>query len=325
MRFEWQRFVDTNGIDFESGVAKNNIHIDCPFCPDGRGRRHMGLHLGSSAYGCFKSGAHRSSKNPAKLVAALLGCSWSEARSIVNDQDWVSDDFASMRERFERLGAPSPAAERLQRYTLPRDLFPLWRGGQQCRPFLNYLDGRGLPVAAAEKYRLYGATTGEYRGRVVAPFLVKGMTIAATGRHIGRHKQRYHTRPDGAVDKTVFNYDIADSLAEDSDALVIVEGPFDAMILDWLFETLGLQASAVALAGLGYGQSKRAPILELACHYQRVIVLLDRGAEGEAFRIQEDLQGARVPTTVKLMPMGVDDPGEFKAQHALQILEPRAA
>lgn len=319
MRFEWRRFVDTHGFDFDPTVAKNNIHVDCPFCQDGEGRRHMGLHLDSPAWGCFKSGAHRG-KSAAKLVSALLRCSWTAARSIVDDQDWVSDDFSTMREKLDSMGKVSAAEHRLRPYALPDDLFRLREDSRQCRPFFEYLHSRGLPPAVADHYQLYGANTGEYRWRVVAPFIVKGTIVAATGRHIGRAKQRYHTQPANATDRTVFNYDTAAGLDCNNDALVLVEGPFDAIVLDWLFETMGLPASAVALAGLGYGPDKRSPILELAKMYKRVIVLLDRGAEAEAVRVADDLNVAGAPARVRFMPDGVKDPGEFVAQNARDVL-----
>ncbi len=319
MRFEWSRFVDTHGIDFDAGVAKNNIHVDCPFCEDGAGKRHMGLHLGSPAWGCFKSGSHRG-KMAAKLVAALLRCPWAEARAIVDDQDWVSDDFSKMRERLAAMGVRSGTENRLRPYALPDDLFPLLESSRQCDPFFRYLAGRGLPPQVAKMYNLYGASTGEYRWRVVAPFMVKGTIVAATGRHIGRAKQRYHTQPADATDKTVFNYDMAASLDCEDATLVLVEGPFDAMVLDWLFESLGLPASAIALAGLGYGPDKRAPILELAKMYKRVIVLLDRGAEAEAMRVTDDLKAAGAPARMRFVPHGVKDPGEYVAAHAHALL-----
>ena len=320
MRFEWARFIDTHGIDCDPNVAKNNIHVDCPFCSDGAGRKHMGLHLKSSAWGCFKSGAHRSSSSPVRLVSALLRCSYGEARSIVDDQDWVSDDFGKMREKLANMGKIDESEGRIRPYKLPKELFRLRQGSRQSLPFFKYLKSRGLPPEVADHYGLYGANDGEYRWRVVAPFRVKGTIVAATGRHIGRATQRYHTMPAGAVDKTVYNYDIAAALPADSDALVVVEGPFDAIVLDWLFERMDVPCSVVALAGLGYGPAKRAPILELAKSYRRVIVLLDRGAEAEAIRVAADLSAAGAPARVKFMPEGVKDPGEFDIAHARDII-----
>lgn len=319
MRFEWQRFIEAQNIEADYTVAKNNVHIDCPFCPDGQGRQHMGLHLDSPKWGCFKSRSH-AGPDPRRLVVALLRCSWAEACSIVNDQDWVSDDWSDMRAKLERMGEPRESDNRMRPYQLPGELFRLRWEDARCRPFFKYLQSRGLPPAAAEHYRLYGASSGEFRWRVVAPFFVKGTIIAATGRAIGQNKQRYHTQPADATDRTVFNFDVAASLDCGNDALCIVEGPWDAMVLDWLFECLQLPASAVALAGLGYGPAKRPAILELARYYKRVIVLLDRGAEAEALRIVEDLEPAGVRARMKFMPDGLKDPGEFAAQHALDVL-----
>lgn len=324
MRFDYLRFCETNGIEYDATIAKNNIHIDCPFCgSDGAGKKHMGLSTKTSAYGCFKNGQHASTGRPRVLVAAVLRCSWVEASSLVNDQDWVSDDLGVLLDKACALGKSTSEVDyRLCRYPLPRDLFKLVPGDSKCKPFFEYLESRGLSKEAAELYNIHGARTGEFRWRICLPFTVKGIIVGVTGRHIGKNTQRYHTQPEAATGGTVYNYDVAASV-KNGKSLGIVEGPFDAIVFDHLCEVNGWAASAVGLAGLGYNPSKRAAIVELAASYEECVGLLDRGAEVQCIEMMQDLRIAGVPGRVAFMPNGAKDPGMFCADDARLVLFPR--
>lgn len=322
MRFDWRRFCETNGLEYREnapGTAKGNIYVDCPFCGgEGRGKHHMGLHLTSATWGCWRSGAH-AGKSPQRLVIELLGCSWGVATEHVRDQDWVSDELGDLLKKVKGLDSSRETADvRLIPWQVPRDLFALVPGALQCDPFLDYLNRRGLPDEVAQFYGLMAARSGEFRWRVCLPFVVQGKIVGMTGRHIGASSLRYFTLPDGVTNNTVFNFDHAARLQ--GDALVIVEGPFDAIVLDWLFEVLGLNASVVALAGLGWSSAKRLAVLDLAHNYDRVILLLDRGAEGEALRIVDELRVCGVGAFARFIPDGVKDPAEFTAEHAAAVL-----
>lgn len=325
MRFDWRQFCDSRNVEYResgAGTARGNIYIDCPFCGEaGRGKFHLGLRLDGPQWGCWKDPkAHGSAKHPTKLVQRLLGCSWEQARAIVDDQDWTSSDFAAMRRQLEGLDHREDEIVRLRPYRLPRDVFPLRAGDGKCEPFLRYLEGRGLPRECARLYRMHAARSGEFAWRIVLPYFVHGTCVAATGRHIGRSDLRYYTLPPKVTDTTVYNYDGAVEV-DGGDCLVIVEGQFDAIVLDWHCEVLGLQCSAVALAGLGWTTKKRPAVLELARRYRRVLVLLDRGEEHRSMAVVDDLRVARVDARVALCPDHRKDPGEFDQRDTRMLFE----
>lgn len=322
MRFDWRKFCESNGIEFRefghtTTVAKDNINIRCPFCTGTDGKFHMGLHLKTGKFGCWKSTRH-AGHSPEWLICKLLHCSLDEARKHVSEQDWTSGSFGELRDALGRLDRKERADTRLSPYDLPRELFRLHEHERQSAPFFEYLRKRRLPAEVAEFYKLYGAHSGEFRWRIVLPFFTKGLIVGATGRHIGRSSKRYHTRPDDVTDKILFNFDRAARVR--GELLVLVEGPFDALVLDWLFEESGLPAAAVALLGLHFGSSKRQAVHELAGGFECVSVLLDRGAESRAMEMADELKVTGVRARMDHVPWNVKDPGEFRAEHAAGLL-----
>jgi hypothetical protein len=301
--FKWLDFCRERNIPFED--KGRNIYIDCPFCTAGEGKAHLGLSTVSPKWGCWKG--HKGHE-AWYAIKKLARCTEQEARRIASEGEWSSADFASMKQRFAGLDV-SERKQGIGEYELPKECFPLGTA-QHCAPFVDYLDQRGLDLDQIDKHDLYGARTGEFAWRVVIPFYHKGKLVGATGRHIGKSPIRYHTMPAGVTSNIVYNCDLAE--LRGGQALVLVEGPFDCMVLDRAFDKLDLPYTAVALLGLAFGPGKRQEVARLAKKFDRVVVLTDRNAEAHAFQIRQDLIGSVRQVSVRLLPSYAKDPAELR-------------
>ena len=284
---EWAELCRDHGIGYdESGVSvkRGNINIRCPFCPPDESRL-MGLELGSSKWACWKNARHRG-RNAAYLIAALTGCSSETAAELAGLG--VASGVDDLRARLTALdGPPLSKAKQLPRYELRPACFRLRPGGHRSRRFLQYLEGRGLPAESVARYQLHGSDSGDFRGRVVLPIVCQGRTVGATGRAI-RRGRRYHTLPGGVGTQSL----LLEQLATGGQLLVIVEGPFDALALDWAAHTGDLPVHAVALGGLALTEPKRVALDRLAARYARTVLLLDATALSRSLELQREL-GAR--------------------------------
>jgi hypothetical protein len=311
--FRWLDFCRDRSIPFED--KGRNIYIDCPFCVGGEGKAHLGLSTASTKWGCWKG--HKG-HDAWYLVKRLAKCTEAEARCIASEGEWSSADFASMQQRFAALEPLEQEREQEPKgYKLPEDCFPLGPS-QHCALFCRYLEERGLDVEACiSKHDVYGARTGEFAWRVVLPFYHRGKLVGATGRHIGKSTIRYHTMPAGVTSRIVYNGDLADMRG--GDALVLVEGPFDCMVLDQAFDKLDMACTAVALLGLGFGPDKRREVARIARRFERVVVLTDRNAEAHAFQIRQDLESSVRRVSVALLPAYAKDPAELRLSDVCQL------
>lgn len=314
--FSWTTFCETRGIEFDPNVYRENIYIDCPFCEDGQGKRHLGLSTKTQDWGCWKG---HSGRKAAYLVSRLLRCSAQEAASIVSDGVWVNQDIETMKRQL--LGVAEDARlEPLRPYRLPGDVFPI-RDNGGCGAFLRYLEKRRLGMSSVLRYDLQASVEGHYAWRVVIPFYVEGLLVGATGRHIGKSTLRYYTEPAQVTNRVVFGAD----LARRGDALCVVEGPMDAMLLDSYFQRRSIPCSCVALAGLTFGTEKRDHLARLARNYRKVLLFLDQRAESRSFAIAEQLKPLVRRVRVVPMPEGGKDPGELPEATVLQTLHEHAA
>src|ERR1019366_3475810 len=118
-------------------------------------------------------------KTPAKLLQALLGCSYSPAKLVIAqydaaDPETLEQALASLTEQKE---APVKPAESLK---LPLE-------AQLIQPnsrFFKYLLNRGFddPMQVAYVYGLRGCTAGKWKDRILIPIYQKGKLVAWTGR-----------------------------------------------------------------------------------------------------------------------------------------------
>lgn len=320
---DWARFCGEHGIGYDEtgqSVKRGNINIQCPWCRDGH--RRMGLELGSRKWACWVDEQHRGS-NPDYMVAKLLGITREEALGLLGLRPPPSA-VADLVAQLAALDDPPPAVESLDFPTieLPNVFFRLLPRGKKSGPFVHYLTSRGLGAGAIERYDLHGSTRNCGDGddwkplanRVCIPLFAGERIIGYTGRTIAGHGRRYHTEPAGATAQSVW----FENLATGGHVLVIVEGQFDAMAIDWVAYQMGVSVHAVALGGLARTRGKMAALERLIRRYRRTVLLLDDSATSRALGMQRDLSR---PVNIGRLPAGVPDPGDLSARQTRQLIE----
>lgn len=311
--FSWPDFCASYGISFvEKGksVAKGNVYIECPWCADGK--KYMGLSVDDTKWGCWKSEEHRGVR-PHRLVQALLGISYSDACGIVEDAP-VSGELSDVRDRLE----PKPKRERRQPVVVPDEFFRL--GGTVRWPrehrFLWYLEKRGFenPARVASHYGLLGCLSGRFNNRLILPIRdVRGVLRGWTARALSRRESvRYLDYPDGSIKG--YGYHAPDIASDGSDVLALVEGPFDALTLDYYGRPLGLRAAALlGLVGRAVPYLRRSVVPQ----FRRIVICLDPGADVQAMRLRD-----RFPkSSVSVVPSDACDPGDLSSDAARSFVK----
>lgn len=320
---DWPQFLGEQGIGFDErgrSVKRNNINIECPWCKDGT--RRMGIELSSQKFACWLDERHRGS-NADYMVAQLLSVTRAEAIDLLGltpPPSLVEDLVAQLA----ALNGPAPVVEptslEFPTIELPNVFFKLRANGVKSSRFVDYLAGRGLGPGSIERYDLWASRrdlTGDVwaplKNRVGIPLISPdGRMIGYTARSIDGHQRRYHTEPADAAGQSIW----FEQLATGGLVLVIVEGQFDAMAIDWIAHCYGLPVHAVAMGGTARTRGKLVALERLARKYRRTVVLLDNSAIHRAMRIQTDMS---VPIILGQLPTGVGDPGDLRAAQTRQL------
>lgn len=315
MKFNWENFLRGHGIHYVSqgaNVAKGHVNIRCPFCGSADPSQHMGIRLSDGAWACYRNPEHRS-RNVPKLVRALLRCTFDEAKQLVQGLQLEGADVASLADKLHALDARVVDAEpKEERWPEEFKAFTE-RPNKYERRFHNYLEGRGFnkPYELAHAYDLRWALGGRFGDRVIAPLDDGFKMVGWTGRHVGSSKLRYCTYGD--VGTLLFNLR---KCLQGGRVLVIVEGPFDALKLDYYGSPYGLRA--VAMLGLTFAARKLRRAAAAMQRFDATYVLLDRAAESVQLGLLSHLGpfGCR-PLA---LPKGVKDPGELDRAGVLEYV-----
>jgi hypothetical protein len=327
--FEWERFFEQNGIPFATGgsnVSRGNVAIHCPFCGAGDEGQHMSVNLNGRGWRCFRRPDHRG-KGAARLVQALINCTWERAKHIVGEAVYIPEDFNAQVHKLLTPPAP-PIARKL---VLPDNFKPIkqrWSAG----PYLDYLTGpdRNFTMKQALRltdwYDMRYATQGPYKRRVVFPIYFGGKLVSWSGRAIDKQTEiRYKTLSDdperaeregvgqaiGPITDYLLWYD--DAMEADADTIVICEGPFDACKVDVLGRSEGIVATSVFTSR---PTNRQIELLHaLLPRYKHRLLLLDRGTLPTMLRVQGELTGLGLQLAE--LPRSLKDPGEFKSRKQL--------
>lgn len=255
-------------------VKRNEINVKCPFCGPRDPSYHMGLHP-AGLWACWRNDQH-SGSNPSYLIRRLLGVSPEVAKALVADRGKTASPIEELRARNRDLELSSSTLLMPQRFP---DEFRRPRKGDR---FWSYLERRGFDDvrAVVRDYDLRCAMSGPQKLRVIFPIKINGSLVGWSGRAVGGSQAKYKTWPAGdeAIGPhVVYNQDQA---AEGGIVLVIVEGPLDALKLDFYGRDLGVRS--VGLMGLNFSPGKLELIGDLADGFDRVGVLLDPEARRQA-------------------------------------------
>lgn len=316
MSFDWPKLLREHHVPFVTegpNVKRGNIYVRCPFCGDADQSEHMGIGLKGEGWACWRSPAHRG-KSRAKLISALLNCSWDEAKRLSGTRDLPSPADSDLLSKVrDALGVVAPK-KATTRVIMPREFKPLAKVTPFNEVYWNYLYSRHYNQRearwVAENYRLHYALSGQWAGRVIIPVYDKTSELQTwTGRALSKSAVvRYRTLSrEAAGGRTPGECILGLPLLHSHRprAIVFCEGPFDAMRISTLGHDFGVYG--VPFFGLNL---TRAQIAQLSWFTGRVFLVLDRGAELQRMRISELL--APFGPRQLALPAGLKDPGELR-------------
>jgi hypothetical protein len=320
--FDWLTFLRKHGIFYKergADVARGHVNIHCPFCGSLDPKQHMGLELSTGKWGCWRDKDHRGRK-PTRLIRALLGCSWEQAREITGDD--AAANPGSLEEIRGRLGAmdaprPKEKEERRRELMFPPEFKQIRPTGTRRRFFLHLQD-RGFPAhdipALVDRYSLRCCLAGTWRMRIILPVYDGDHLIGWTARAITKSEIRYRAHPEGKVVKRhLFNQ----QNVRGGKTLVVVEGGFDCLKIDFYGHGHGI--NSIGLMSTSATDSQLSRIYDIAPSYERLLILLDQGAAKAARDLASSLQIFH--PEIGRLPENIKDPGDLPAHLVLPLIQ----
>jgi hypothetical protein len=306
---DWPQFFHDHDIEFVTlgnNVKRGNINIRCPWCGDDDPSQHLGVALGKEAYACWRNPQH-AGKSPYRLIQALLGCSYSQARLVVATYTQVDPGgLDTALAVLTAMGEPPRPVAGHEVLSYPPEFRSIKATGSTAR-FWQYLSRRHFDDVGdlCARYRLQCALTERWKDRVIIPFFDQKALIGWTARAIQPTLEapRYLSSSE-TVKKIIFN---EDELMDGGKLLFVVEGPFDALKIDYYGEPYRVRATCGF--GLTMTIDQISILSMLRKRFKKVVILFDQGATEAAFRALDWLQGPNV--SIGSLPEGVKDPGEL--------------
>jgi hypothetical protein len=319
--FDWVGFLTQNNIDHTSAsryhVTGNNVAICCPWCPHDTGY-NLHISLQGRGFHCFLVDSHRGIA-PQPLIQKLLRCPYAYADSLVQSVEIPSDNdiLKRLEALFDPVIEPMPPRQALK---LP-DSFTRIEARGSGRMFVTYMARRGFEPEdvpfLSRRYHLRGCADGSrWHGRIIFPVTIDQKLVTWTGRHCGGSPIRYDTLsvydPDSPALETIKNTILwYDALKQARGTLVVCEGPFDSLKINYLGE--GFDVYATCLFGKSI-TDRQCELLESLENFDRKILLLDRNTVDHFnprsnFGILESAGFTLTP-----LPRFVKDPGELNRE-----------
>lgn len=328
--FDFIQFCEEHRIPYVTqGVNKkvsDDCNVSCPFCnetADPDPSFHLGVDSERQVYSCWRNPRKHRGRTLHRLIMKLLRCSYQQACELLGQQPlWLKEG------QFEQL-ADDPTQFFIQHKEQQSELMLLDEFHQFGTTrhaeiqFIDYLLGRGfkekhLPTLT-KNYRLHWTVSGRYRQRVIIPLYQDARLVGWTSRSIHpKTPTRYLTlsEDEGAllnVKKMIFNWDSL--INEPQDLVVVCEGPFDALKVDYFGKAYGLRATC--LFSQMATMEQVAYIAALTDLYQKVIIMLDDTATLLAESLCDQLP--MLPVEAKALPSGFHDPGELTSAQVWKL------
>ncbi len=322
--FDWPSFLDKYSIEYVTSgpnTARGNVSVKCPWCGDDPSH-HLGINLSGKGYGCWRSSAHKG-KSPYRLIMALINCSYEQARTIVDDSSAgiLTSDETFADDMLRRLGSPVTTVHKID--TL--ELLPEFRrisddGLCHTLVFPHFIFERKYSalevLIIADRYGLMHAISGKFAYRIIIPIFMRRQLVTWTGRSFANDPLRYKTLSDDPekaraqglpvalmnIKETLFDYD---NITKGGNTLVLTEGPFDAMRVNYFGERYGIRSTCVF--GKSATPSQLDLLVDVSTRYDRIVSLFDSDAELDNFLVFPDY--AKIEDLT--LPTGVKDPAEL--------------
>lgn len=325
---DWIQFFEDNHIDYVtrgSNTKRGEASCACPWCGADDPSHHLGVSLSAENWGCLRNPAHRGRK-PNFLVSALLGCSGAQAKLIVrqysrSDPNSLDGSLISLLEITNPTVAnPAHPFQTLPNHSapflLPSDFRWIKAKGTTAK-FWKYLEGRGFDdiKKLSIDYNLRCCLTGRWKDRVIFPLYQQNHLIGWTGRALGNpvEASRYLSSSE-TIKLTIFN---EDELQEGGELLFVVEGPFDALKLDYYGKEHDARATCVF--GVIMTIDQVSIVASLCKKFKRVVLLYDKDAAGAASHVADWLPSGNV--VMGQVPDKWDDPGAMSQEAVVKLVE----
>lgn len=325
--FDWPSFLTARGINYVTSgpsVTRGNIGIKCPFCNDDPSE-HMAISIEGKGWRCWRRREHGGKSN-ARLVAALIHCSMEQAHQIVGTTRHMPSDFMGTLQGLLTTKEPVNDTRKLR---MP-DEFKRFTGGRLERPFAQYLERRGFenPAELSDDYGLRYCMRGPFGYRIIFPVRYEGRLVNWSGRHIGNNGLRYKTLTTdedkaketgeplglGPISNYLLWYD--NLTTWDADTLILCEGPFDALKLNYLGERHGI--AATCFFTIAPSEQQIDLLHTVAQKFKRRYLIQDAGAQAEAIRTNARLISLGIK--IVQLPRGIKDPGELTRPQFKDVL-----
>lgn len=320
---DWRKILDANGIEYVEGgksTAKNNIYIKCILCGNADEGHHLGISVHRSdfkGWACWKNERHRG-KSPIKLLMLLLNINYHQAAELIGvDHTTLYEDESmgtKLRGMLEGKIEQTPIYKTLE---FPPEFFKLNSSRKNSKMFRAYLSERGFGtdkeiIDIARTYCLRYALSGVYRYRIIFPVYTELGLTTWTGRSVVPDKEpRYlslsndpenYTKQDNClaldnIKNCLFNERL---LSKDSRSVLLVgEGPFDALKLDWV--GLKWDTRATCIFGKTPSPIQIDKLAKLGKRFEQRYMILDPDANMDRLRMSETMQSIgfkllRLPT-----------------------------
>lgn len=307
-------------------VAKGNVNIQCPWCGDDDRSQHLGINLEKGYWGCWRNKQHRGRKLY-RLISKLTGLSYQEARRETGEGMRRAANRSVMHSAVAEMDASGNDFEAScynSELFLPRNFRKIGSKYTIERKFIHYLHKDRLFNKAdcwklARRYKLHYAISGDFSDRVIIPVFENRKLMTYLGRSIYsdtalRYLALEKEKSVKQVKDCIYNYDRA---KKGGKTLVIVEGAFDAMKID--FYNVRNKIRAVALFNMNVEDTQASLLIDLEGLFDEYVLILDRGEESRAVRLEDELFFLKSLKSVFLNH--VKDPGDLFPNEAENIKE----
>lgn len=327
----WVRFFDQHHIEHFKGSGEN-IEIHCAWCGASDQGHHLSVSLNDKGYRCWRNRTHRG-RNPVRLIQILLNCSLMEAERIAGVKASDITDDSNFGERMKAmLNKSAEVTPIFKKMTLPSD-FKLIENKGSGRLLFSYLENRGYSKYEVEElvkvYNLRYTINGVFAYRVIIPIFMARGVVNWTARAIGNNPLRYRTLTTDinksketysppaimSIEQTLLNY--ADISEDAGQNLIVVEGPFDAMKVDFHGQLWGTRATCIF--GKNISSYQIGLIEKIRDQYDNLYLMLDNDSELDRLNILGQL--SHLDCRSLKLPSHFKDPAEMDREAVMTLIE----
>lgn len=332
--FQWERFFQENRIEYVTkgaNVSRGEINIRCPWCGSADPSHHMGLNLETGFYSCWRNRSQHSGKSPLRLIIKLLGVSYEHARRIAGlSEDYVDPDgfdalAAKLLSKNKNLVKAPPEERRFLHFS--EDMVPI-TDKLRTRRHWNYLYQRGFNhtskgvedvdrlVADYDLRAVFMPTEEDgwkWENRIIVPFFQDKELVTWTARAIGHSNMRYRDLEikDSILGPkfTLYNHDC---IIKGGRVLILQEGPFDVLKVDFYGKAFGVRSVGLATNSMTEAQAILLAAAEDA--FEHIYVAMDTKTQlgiVDSMRMSQNMAFLKKPVKITGIPFGAGDGGNM--------------